>query len=517
MKNDLTFALRQLRKNPGFTAVALLSLVLGIAANTTIFSFVNALLLRPAPVEDPGGLWQVWRYRPKASSKLKHHVVWSRAAIAYLRAQNQMCSVLAAYNAEPLLTSWNHQGLGESVQSLFVSGNFFQACGIRPALGRFYLPEEDQTPGTHPVVVVSHAFWQNRLGSDPHAIGRALTLNGVVLTVVGVAPDDFAGVTAGIAPDLWIPFMMAPAVLHHPEWLTRTDSHSVIGLARLNPGVAPEQAAAELSVLTRRFDDSLPGEVDRESAAILLPTLLVPLPLRGSRIPLAATLQDESRGLATRRSPFMNALIVGIVPTGRYRSLGEDERPAVYDCFSQGTHRWFTLVAHVRGPSGPIQSEIRNLVRTLDPRVALTQLSTLEQHLSLARFPMRTSGLLLGILGLVAWILAVSGLFGVIAYSVSQRTREVGIRMALGAERRQVLQLVMRQGLWLAGMGMVLGIGGAVAATRFLRSLLFGVTATDPLSFVAVPMLLLAAALVACWWPARRASGLDPMVALRSR
>src|SRR6185503_12862869 len=211
--NDLKFAFRQLLKNPGFTAVAVMSLALGIAANTTIFSFVNALLLRPAPVEDPGTLWQIWKFRPNASSEMKRHQVWSRAGIAHLRAQSQSCTAIAAFEGDPTLTSWNHNGLGESVQSLFVSGNFFDLCGIRPALGRLFIPAEDQTPGTHPVAVVSHDFWRNRLGADSQALGRTLTINGVALTVIGVAPEIFTGVIAGVAPDVWVPFMMAPSVL----------------------------------------------------------------------------------------------------------------------------------------------------------------------------------------------------------------------------------------------------------------------------------------------------------------
>jgi hypothetical protein len=218
--------------------MAVLSLALGIAANTTIFSFVNTLLLRPPPVEDPDQLWQVWQLRPKASSDMKRYGVWGPAEIAFLREHNRTFTDLGAFQIEPNSTSWNQNGTGEPVQSLFVSGNYFDLCGIRPALGRFFLPAEDETPGTHPVVVVSHAFWRNRLAADPQALGRALTINGVALTLVGVAPERFTGTAAGIAPDLWVPFMMVPEVSHDESWLTRTDSHSVVGFGRLKPGVS---------------------------------------------------------------------------------------------------------------------------------------------------------------------------------------------------------------------------------------------------------------------------------------
>jgi putative ABC transport system permease protein len=156
--NDLRFALRQLLKNPGFTAVAVLSLALGIAANTYIFRFVSTLLLRPPPVEKPHQKWQVWLLRPEAS-EMKRHGVWGPAEIAYLREHNQKFAALGASGSEPKFRSWDQYGVGEPVQSLFVSGNFFDLCGVPPAMGRFFLPAQDAAAGTHPVVVVSHACW----------------------------------------------------------------------------------------------------------------------------------------------------------------------------------------------------------------------------------------------------------------------------------------------------------------------------------------------------------------------
>jgi ABC-type antimicrobial peptide transport system permease subunit len=159
---------------------------------------------------------------------------------------------------------------------------------------------------------------------------------------------------------------------------------------------------------------------------------------------------------------------------------------------------------------------IRNTTREIDARLALTSATTLDQHLTLALFPVRTSGMLLGALGIAALVLAVSGLFGVIAYSVSQRTREVGIRMALGAQRGEVRRLVLRQGFWLAGLGVCIGLPVALGATRLLKSLLFGINPADPVTFLVVPALLLGVACLACWLPARRAANVDPMIALRS-
>jgi predicted permease len=212
-----------------------------------------------------------------------------------------------------------------------------------------------------------------------------------------------------------------------------------------------------------------------------------------------------------------NALeIVGVVQTGRYGTLGENPRPAFFECFTQTDQSRATLVVHAQDDPLSALAAVRNATREIDARLALTSATPLEEHLTLALFPVRISGTLLGVLGIAALILAVSGLFGVIAYSVSQRTREVGIRMALGAQRGDVRRLVLRQGLWLAGLGIGIGLPAALAVTRLLQGLLFGISPTDPVTFLVVPLMLLGVACFACWLPARRAARVDPMVALRS-
>jgi ABC-type antimicrobial peptide transport system permease subunit len=203
------------------------------------------------------------------------------------------------------------------------------------------------------------------------------------------------------------------------------------------------------------------------------------------------------------------------VETGKYGTLGEDPHPVVFRSWHQHPRPRSTFVAAVRGDPPAALRAIRDVTRALDPRLSLSRLQTLDQHLALALFPARATGLLFSILGAVALLLAVSGLFGVIGYSVSQRTREIGIRMALGAHRGKVVGMVLRQGLMLAGTGTMIGLAGAFVATRWLRSLLFGVSPMDPVTFALVPLLLLAVALLACVLPARRAAQTDPMVALR--
>ena len=150
----------------------------------------------------------------------------------------------------------------------------------------------------------------------------------------------------------------------------------------------------------------------------------------------------------------------------------------------------------------------------MDPNVPVFDIKSMEQLLSESLARRRFAMLSLGLFAAVAMLLAVVGIYGVMSYAVAQRTREIGIRMAMGAQTRDVLKLIVAQGMSLAGIGVGIGLAGAVAVTRVMASLLFGVSATDPVTFAAIALLLAGVALVACYVPARRATKVDPMVAL---
>jgi len=212
-------------------------------------------------------------------------------------------------------------------------------------------------------------------------------------------------------------------------------------------------------------------------------------------------------------SPYLE--VIGVVKDGKYVSLGEEATPFFYLNLAQRYQSSPTLIVRTNSDPMDYLPAVRGEVAALDKSLALYDVKTMRQHLELALLPARLAGSVLGVFGLVALVMAAAGIYGVMAYSVAQRTREIGVRMALGASAGAVLRLVTRQGMKLTLSGMAIGLAASLALTRLLKSLLFGVSATDPLTFVAVALLLTAVALLACWIPARRAAKVDPIVALR--
>lgn len=208
-----------------------------------------------------------------------------------------------------------------------------------------------------------------------------------------------------------------------------------------------------------------------------------------------------------------DAPVVGVVKTGKYRTLGEDPMPVAYLLLDYLPRQ--TLVVRTMTDPRLLLDPIRRAIRNTDPNLAATDLETLQQFMSLPLFPARVTGILLGIFGMMALVLAVVGLYGVIAYTTSQRTREIGLRVALGAQRRDIARLVLGYGLGIAGIGVAIGLAAAFGLTRVLSSLLYGIRADDPATLIAVSAALIGVTLLACYLPARRAMRIDPMVALR--
>jgi predicted permease len=241
-----------LRKQPGFTMAAALTLALGIGANTAIFTLINATLLQTLPVAGRDRLVNVWRGSPGG--------VLPYPLYASLRDDNRVFEAFGVWGG--IQASLNAGGSTDLVPGAIVTGNLFELLGVRPAVGRLLSAADDRTVGAHPVAVISHALWQTRFGAQPDAVGREILLNGHRFTIVGVAPPEFRGFQVGPRSDLYVPMMMQ-AIMRPPRAgysgemnpdLLRTPNNSWLsGIARLKAGVTPEQAAANLSPLEAAF------------------------------------------------------------------------------------------------------------------------------------------------------------------------------------------------------------------------------------------------------------------------
>jgi putative ABC transport system permease protein len=207
------------------------------------------------------------------------------------------------------------------------------------------------------------------------------------------------------------------------------------------------------------------------------------------------------------------APVIGVVKTGKYRTLGEDPLPVAF--LPVGYMPRETLVLRTMKDPRSLLDPIRRQIRDVDPNLAATDLETLEQFMTKPLFPARVTGILLGTFGTLALVLAMGGLYGVVAYTMTQRTREIGLRVALGAQKKDVARLVLGYGLVIAGAGVAIGIAAAFGVTRVLSSLLYGIRADDPRTLLGVSVSLVGVTLLACYVPARRAMRIDPMVALR--
>ncbi len=812
---DIRYGFRMLLKSPGFTAVAVISLALGIGANTAIFSIINSFLFAPLPVEEPARLVSIFTTDVKnpGSLPVSHY--------NYLdyRDKTDVFTGVLAYNFANV--NFN-KGAGEGKQlfALVVSGNYFDVLGVKPIQGRAFLPDEDKTPGSHPVTVLSYASWQRDFGGDPSIVGQTISLNRRDFTVVGIAPKDFTGADLGGGPDLWIPMMMHNEV--QPDMAMFYDARrglafSVIG--RLKPGVAPEQAQAAVSALASQLEQEYPkdnegrnakvmpllqaridadgdGQIVATSAILmsvvgvvlliacanitnlllaratkrrreiairlaigasrgrlirqlmteslvlsfvggtigffaalwtkdvisslvpfgggpnasavtldprvlafalivtiasgllfglapalgasrpdLVPTLkgdiTMPASQRGFRsvfnlrkllivgqvaLSLFALIvaglfvrslqkakevnpgfitdnviligfnlgregykQDQARqfhrqsveriealpgvqaatiardrpfgggfqrsvfiegqepapggrgmlvqtnnigskffetlgipllqgrdfsdtddekapkvviineAMASRFWPDQDAVgkrfkffgdqdyrqVIAVARDSKINSLTERRRPFVYVPMLQDYSPQMTLEIRTLSDARNMISAIRSEIQQIDPNLSALNIQTLNDRVDGSLQGERTQATLLGSAGLLALLLASVGLYGVMAYSVAQRTREIGIRMALGASRKDVMGLVLKQSVSLVSAGIVIGLGVAFGVTRLIASSLFGITAVDPVTFAGMSLLLIAVSLAASYIPARRATKVDPMIALR--
>ena len=827
---DLRYGFRMLVRNPGFTVIAVMSLALGIGANTAIFSLVNATLLRQLPVASPERLLYVYDGNPGA--------VFSYPAYSELRDQNQAFDGLIAWGGISASLNSDEQNEGaDLVTGAIVTGNFFETLGVRAALGRVITPADDETPGAHPVTVISHGLWQSRLGGKPDIIGRELVLNGQRFMVIGVVPPEFQGAQMGATRDIYVPMMMQSVMRPpragysgemNPDLLKVRTNRWLYSIGRLRPGLTSEQAQAELTIFAGQQEQANP-ERDRDKkfttspvslgdpgqrvqmipvarlllsivgavlviacanvanlllarasarrkeiavrlaigasrgrlirqllteslllafvggvAGLLLAWLTVGLlkasppppgalpvtadfaidlrvllftlglslltgiifglapAVRAARPDLVPALKDQSfspdqrvrrfsarnllvvgqvalslllliaAGLFLRSLKQAQAIdpgfdaqklltaplninllrytkaqgrdfyqrviasvgrlpgvesasvarnlplsgrtsvsslliegrsgpdnqfrsegggfttddnsistntvgpdyfktlgisllrgrvfesqesedkprvvivneaferrhlggqdamgkrlstsgpkgpwyeVIGVVRDSKYVTLGETPTPMAYLPLQQNHETGVSLLVRTAGDPLGVAAAVRQEVQSLEKNLPITGIRPMNELVGASLYAARMGAILVGVFGALALLLAAVGLYGVMSFSVSRRTREFGIRVALGAQSSDVFRLVLRDGVLLVAAGIALGLSAAVMVTRFLTSFLYGIGAVDTLTFTSIPVILTFVALAACYVPARRAMRTDPIVALRN-
>ena len=807
---DLKYGGRLLLQHRGFTTVAVLSLALGIGANTTIFSLINAILLRPIPVEDVDSLVSVFT----SYTGGERYNNTSYPDYEDLRDRNEVFSELAAQFFMPM----GLRGVGgtDVVMGQLVSWNYFSVLGVEPVLGRSFLPEEDQTEGTHPVAVLSYRMWRQQFAGDPSVLDQQVFINDFPFTVIGVAPEGFRGLSVILAPDIWVPLHMTEQALPFtPQFDGRIDPWLML-VGRLEPGTTIEQAQADLDVLSANLSQEYPelnqnkrfeavatkenrigttpggggdgfiwmllgvvglvllvatfnvanlhlaratirqreialrfslgasrGRILRqlltESIALallaglvgllvalwatdllmaLMPssafifeidysfdwpvlgfTLMISL-LAGALFGLAPALQtihpDQAgelkeqsvqQGRSLRKSRLQRSLVVaqvalsllllicsglflksltnvlaldpgydlrdgvvasvnlgysqygeeegrmlyarffdrirtlpgvekasmsaflplgenhgrhdtyidgyefgpdefnvflrnmvspeyfetmgipivrgrgfddrdrrdgkpialinetmasrfwpdrdpigsrifvdlyverevvGVVEDGKYRALQEEAQPYVYIPLSQAEYlEHLNFVVRTDGDPSALVGLVQQEFSQVEPNLPPPLVRTVEEFMRLSVGDARAATILISSFGLLALILTMTGVYGVMAYMVSQRTHEFGVRMALGAESSAIVLMVIRRGMKTTLVGIAVGLVLAAAVTRLLSGLLYDVSPLDPIVYLGVALALAVISIVACYVPARLASRVDPMVALR--
>jgi len=279
---DLRLAIRRLRQNPGFSLVAILTLALGIGANTAIFSIINAALLRHLPVAHGAELVSI-------NETMGSDTVPMISFPNYrdLRDRNTVLSGLAAYRLLP--ASVGLPGQNQRVWGNLVTGNYFDVLGVNAARGRVFRPDDDVRPGGHPVAVLSWSGWQKHFGGDPGVVGRTVKINGMDFTILGVTPRDFFGTELFLAPEIFFPAMMQKQLEGGSGFLENRDAGNFFAIGRLKPGVSSAAAQSELNSIAGELAHEYP-KVDDGMKILLTPPGLAGNYLRGAVAGFAAAL-----------------------------------------------------------------------------------------------------------------------------------------------------------------------------------------------------------------------------------
>lgn len=503
---DVRIGLRVLIKEKSFCALAVTVLALGICAVTTQFSVVNGVLLRGFSFHDPEQLVAPQLIDPKQANGNGNNFNGRTTALDYedIAAQSQSYSAVSAY----LNGSTINLTIGNNPQRLtggYITEKFFSIIGVAPILGRDFTAA-DNRPGAEKTVIIGHQIWQRDFNGNPGVIGSSVRVNGRAATVIGVMPPGFK---FPVSEEVWVPlFNEFPAKPRSDQ-----SANNVAMLARLKPGVSIDQAQLELTTIARRLPliegrlleaaDSVREQkvcvVDAEFARRYWPGKSA----LGHHIFNNVTLTDQ------------NAItIVGVVGSVKQSDLA-DTKPlgAVYLPYPSNQ---ISIVVRTALAPEVLASTLRQAVRAIDPSLPVDDIKPLQTRIDDSLVSRRSPAVLAGAFAVVALLLAAVGTYGVLAYAVSQRRREIGVRMALGALPQQVLVQFMKLGATLLALGIVLGVAGAWAAGRAMQSVLFGVGAVDARVLAGTAGAMIAVVLLATFLPSLRATKVDPMIALRA-
>ncbi|HEY6935967.1 MAG TPA: ABC transporter permease [Terriglobales bacterium] len=295
---DIRYALRTMRKSPGFVAVAVITLALGIGANTAIFTVVNAVFFNPIPVHDPNRLLSLFTTDQRNRGGLNNFlpVSYPNGEDIQRRAQSFSGVALEIFST----VSMTINGHPDTYNANLATGNYFDVLGVKPALGRTFRPDEDREAGAGPVIVLNHGFWERKFAANPNVIGQNVLLNGQGFTIIGVAPRGFQGTAVLGGPDMWVPMSMHDQVLSgfNKEWFNERRFLGTFAVARLKPGVTEAQARAELQALG--------SDLQREFPVPNTGRSFTSLPL------LQSAINPNLRALFTRAGALMMT-VVGLV------------------------------------------------------------------------------------------------------------------------------------------------------------------------------------------------------------
>ena len=263
MRQDARYAARTLRRSPGFTAVAVLSLALGIGANTVVFTFLNTLILRPLPVDRPDELFSVMD---------GHSMTHSFPTYRELRDRNTTMTGMAGIRFAPM--GLDTASGPRRVWGYLVTANYFDVLGLQPAVGRFFHPEDNRGIGASPFAVLSYTAWQSRFGGDPAIAGRTVRINKLPYTVLGVAPRGFIGTEAFYQPEVWVPFTMQPQIEGRASWLDNRSMGNTMIVGRVRPGVSAPRAADNLNAIAQDLARQFPTEDSGMHIRLVQPGML---------------------------------------------------------------------------------------------------------------------------------------------------------------------------------------------------------------------------------------------------